>query len=192
MRRRESCDLRSSCCYWSSEVREVKMGKMWTRKGFCFQSKNFAIDRANNKQLLANNRKWQHVYSNGRFRLREINFDQVYREYIGSCCQIFDKQVFILKNSTTVHIDCLTPDAVAQWGYGIASLQCLRGSSNMISGTFYALLAGFLGAAASLSAKLSLGADYLRDMCESGFSGWTPTHSPSATCDWVRNLSMLH
>ncbi|XP_030250993.1 transmembrane protein 42-like [Sparus aurata] len=55
----------------------------------------------------------------------------------------------------------------------------------MISGTLYALLAGFLGAAASLSAKLSLGADYLREMCESGFSGWTPTHSASVTCDWL-------
>ncbi|XP_022071601.1 transmembrane protein 42-like [Acanthochromis polyacanthus] len=51
----------------------------------------------------------------------------------------------------------------------------------MFSGTFYALLAGFLGAAASLSAKLSLGADYLREMCESGLSGWT---GPSC-CDWL-------
>uniref|UniRef100_A0A3P8S857 Transmembrane protein 42a n=1 Tax=Amphiprion percula TaxID=161767 RepID=A0A3P8S857_AMPPE len=52
----------------------------------------------------------------------------------------------------------------------------------MFSGTFYALLAGFLGAAASLSAKLSLGADYLREMCESGLSlGRT---GPSA-CDWL-------
>ncbi|XP_044065354.1 transmembrane protein 42a isoform X3 [Siniperca chuatsi] len=55
----------------------------------------------------------------------------------------------------------------------------------MISGSFYASLAGFLGAAASLSAKLSLGADYLRDMCESGLSGWAETHGGTAACDWA-------
>ncbi|XP_047454565.1 transmembrane protein 42a [Mugil cephalus] len=55
----------------------------------------------------------------------------------------------------------------------------------MVSGSFYALIAGFLGAAASLSAKLSLGADYLREMCESGLSGWTETHRGSPTCDWL-------
>ncbi|XP_044065353.1 transmembrane protein 42a isoform X2 [Siniperca chuatsi] len=55
----------------------------------------------------------------------------------------------------------------------------------MISGSFYASLAGFLGAAASLSAKLSLGADYLRDMCESGLSGWAETHGGTAACDWL-------
>ncbi|XP_041799206.1 transmembrane protein 42a [Chelmon rostratus] len=55
----------------------------------------------------------------------------------------------------------------------------------MISGSFYALVAGFLGAAASLSAKLSLGADYLRDLCESGLSGWTEAHGGSGACDWL-------
>ncbi|XP_037533115.1 transmembrane protein 42-like [Nematolebias whitei] len=54
----------------------------------------------------------------------------------------------------------------------------------MASGSVYALLAGFLGAAASLSAKLSIGADYLRGMCESGLSGWAPTEA-SALCDWL-------
>ncbi|XP_034384442.1 transmembrane protein 42-like [Cyclopterus lumpus] len=48
----------------------------------------------------------------------------------------------------------------------------------MISGSVCALLAGSLGAAASLSAKLSLGADYLRDMCESRLSG-------ASACDWL-------
>ncbi|KAM7420143.1 hypothetical protein PAMA_014722 [Pampus argenteus] len=48
----------------------------------------------------------------------------------------------------------------------------------MISGSFYALLAGFLGAAASLSAKLSLGADYLKDMCEAGLR-------ETSACDWL-------
>lgn len=55
--------------------------------------------------------------------------------------------------------------------------------SDMISGTFYALLAGFWGAAASLCAKLSLGADYLRDMCETGLVGWSTDEGPA--CDWV-------
>ncbi|XP_075896819.1 transmembrane protein 42-like [Nelusetta ayraudi] len=55
----------------------------------------------------------------------------------------------------------------------------------MISGPVYALLAGFLGAAASLSAKLSLGADYLRDMCEAAVSGWSQTPGDPAACDWL-------
>lgn len=53
----------------------------------------------------------------------------------------------------------------------------------MVSGTFYALLAGFWGAAASLCAKLTLGTDYLRDMCQSGLTGWST--EGSAACDWV-------
>ncbi|XP_059194800.1 transmembrane protein 42a [Centropristis striata] len=55
----------------------------------------------------------------------------------------------------------------------------------MIQGPVYALLAGVLGAAASLSAKLSFGADYLREMCESGLSDWTTTHDWTTTCDWL-------
>lgn len=67
-----------------------------------------------------------------------------------------------------------------------------------MSGSVFALLAGFLGALASLSAKLSMGTDYLRDMCVSGLSGWTHTHGDThshgethtlggtALCDWVR------
>ncbi|RVE67120.1 hypothetical protein OJAV_G00114880 [Oryzias javanicus] len=42
----------------------------------------------------------------------------------------------------------------------------------MFPGVFYALLAGFLGAVASSSAKLSLGADYLKGVCESGLRTW--------------------
>ncbi|XP_054478078.1 transmembrane protein 42-like [Anoplopoma fimbria] len=57
--------------------------------------------------------------------------------------------------------------------------------SNMISGSVCALIAGFLGAAASLSAKLSLGADYLREMCESGLKVWTQTHGGTSACDWL-------
>ncbi|XP_068426356.1 transmembrane protein 42-like [Clinocottus analis] len=53
-----------------------------------------------------------------------------------------------------------------------------------MSGSVCALLAGSLGAAASLSAKLSLGADYVRDMCEAGLSGGTRTRGASA-CDWL-------
>ncbi|XP_040900454.1 transmembrane protein 42-like [Toxotes jaculatrix] len=55
----------------------------------------------------------------------------------------------------------------------------------MFSGSFYALLAGFLSAAASLSAKLSLGADYLREMCESRMDRWTETDGGTTACDWL-------
>ncbi|XP_061521473.1 transmembrane protein 42-like [Phycodurus eques] len=42
----------------------------------------------------------------------------------------------------------------------------------MFPGVFYALLAGFLAAVASSSAKLSLGADYLKGVCETGLRTW--------------------
>lgn len=71
----------------------------------------------------------------------------------------------------------------------MASNTASNTASNMSSGSLYALFAGFLGAAASLSAKLSLGADYVRDMCESGLRGWTETHGGAAACDWVRRAS---
>lgn len=60
----------------------------------------------------------------------------------------------------------------------------------MISGAPYALLAGFLGALASSSAKLSFGADYLKDMCETGLrtlgakDHWTGPHE-TTPCDWL-------
>lgn len=60
----------------------------------------------------------------------------------------------------------------------------------MISGTFYALLAGFWGAAASLCAKLSLGADYLRDMCVAGLIGWST--DGGAACEWVSLTHARH
>uniref|UniRef100_A0A1A7YJV0 Transmembrane protein 42 n=1 Tax=Iconisemion striatum TaxID=60296 RepID=A0A1A7YJV0_9TELE len=52
----------------------------------------------------------------------------------------------------------------------------------MLCGSFYALLAGFLGAAASLSAKLSLGPAYLREMCDSALSGWL---GGASVCGWL-------
>lgn len=55
----------------------------------------------------------------------------------------------------------------------------------MLSGSFYALIAGFLSAVASLSAKLSLGADYLRDMCEAAMVSWTDTRGEAERCEWV-------
>lgn len=55
----------------------------------------------------------------------------------------------------------------------------------MVSGSVYALLAGFLAAAASLSAKLTVGADYLREMCESGLSRWHEAQDGPTACDWV-------
>ncbi|XP_073704033.1 transmembrane protein 42a [Garra rufa] len=60
----------------------------------------------------------------------------------------------------------------------------------MLPGVFYALMAGFLAALASSSAKLSLGADYLKDVCDTGLKIWTDgqenTDGVDATpCDWL-------
>ncbi|XP_077431715.1 transmembrane protein 42-like [Vanacampus margaritifer] len=56
----------------------------------------------------------------------------------------------------------------------------------MISGSIYALLAGCLGAAASLSAKLTLGADYLKKICEAGLSGTSrEQHDETTVCLWL-------
>lgn len=62
----------------------------------------------------------------------------------------------------------------------------------MFPGVFYALLAGFLGAVASSSAKLSLGADYLKGVCETGLKTWGGEErkfrqaDQTTACDWVR------
>uniref|UniRef100_A0A8C2PR77 Transmembrane protein 42a n=1 Tax=Cyprinus carpio TaxID=7962 RepID=A0A8C2PR77_CYPCA len=60
----------------------------------------------------------------------------------------------------------------------------------MLPGVFYALMAGFLAALASTSAKLSLGADYLKDVCETGLKVWTDRQENTdgvntTTCDWL-------
>ncbi|ROJ29355.1 Transmembrane protein 42 [Anabarilius grahami] len=60
----------------------------------------------------------------------------------------------------------------------------------MLPGVFYALMAGFLAALASSSAKLSLGADYLKDVCETGLKIWTDGEGNTAgvdttACDWL-------
>ncbi|KAL2084618.1 hypothetical protein ACEWY4_020136 [Coilia grayii] len=61
----------------------------------------------------------------------------------------------------------------------------------MFPGVVYALLAGFLGAVASSSAKLSLGADYLKGVCEMGLKTWGREDRifqldiESAPCDWL-------
>ncbi|XP_071326148.1 transmembrane protein 42-like [Trachinotus anak] len=55
----------------------------------------------------------------------------------------------------------------------------------MWSGSLYALFGGGLSALASFSAKLSLGADYLREMCESGMGSWTETPGGNTHCDWL-------
>ncbi|KAK5609984.1 hypothetical protein CRENBAI_022355 [Crenichthys baileyi] len=55
----------------------------------------------------------------------------------------------------------------------------------MDSSSVFALSAGFLAAAGSLSAKLTLGADYLREMCESGLSGRTVRLGGTTGCDWL-------
>ncbi|XP_016313744.1 transmembrane protein 42a isoform X2 [Sinocyclocheilus anshuiensis] len=60
----------------------------------------------------------------------------------------------------------------------------------MLPGVFYALMAGFLAALASSSAKLSLGAVYLKDMCETGLKIWTDGQEntdgvDTTACDWL-------
>ncbi|XP_072535957.1 transmembrane protein 42a [Salminus brasiliensis] len=62
----------------------------------------------------------------------------------------------------------------------------------MLSGSVYALLAGFLGAAASCSAKLSLGASYLTELCDRGVRRWAVPESRTLTlqidptaCEWL-------
>lgn len=77
----------------------------------------------------------------------------------------------------------------------ITRSQCWRrrcdGSAEvMFPGVLYALLAGFLGAVASSSAKLSLGTDYLKGVCETGLRTWGEQrkfaqHNDTSACDWV-------
>nr|XP_055066834.1 transmembrane protein 42a [Misgurnus anguillicaudatus] len=62
----------------------------------------------------------------------------------------------------------------------------------MLPGVFYASLAGFLAALASSSAKLSLGADYLKEVCETGLKIWTERQGSAldqgldtTICDWL-------
>ncbi|XP_015257973.1 uncharacterized protein LOC119797257 isoform X2 [Cyprinodon tularosa] len=55
-------------------------------------------------------------------------------------------------------------------------------SGGNYAGFVYALSAGFLAAAGSLSAKLSLGADHLRELCESGLSGWADSGDGPSAC----------
>ncbi|XP_007235821.2 transmembrane protein 42-like [Astyanax mexicanus] len=60
----------------------------------------------------------------------------------------------------------------------------------MFPGVVYALLAGFLGAVASSSAKLSLGTDYLKGVCETGLRSWGEQRrfrqgNETTACDWL-------
>ncbi|KAF5905766.1 transmembrane protein 42 [Clarias magur] len=61
----------------------------------------------------------------------------------------------------------------------------------MLAGLIYALLAGLFGAVASSSAKLSLGASYLKELCETAVRQWTAEEdrlTPSVdttACEWV-------
>lgn len=61
----------------------------------------------------------------------------------------------------------------------------------MLTGLMYALLAGLFGAVASSSAKLSLGAGYLKELCDTAVRIWaaeqdsaTPAVHTTA-CEWV-------
>ncbi|XP_077576416.1 transmembrane protein 42-like [Stigmatopora nigra] len=56
----------------------------------------------------------------------------------------------------------------------------------MFSGSLYAFLAGCSGAAASFSAKLTLGADYLNEMCEASVRGTSGMQQDGPTvCYWL-------
>ncbi|XP_026875075.2 transmembrane protein 42 [Electrophorus electricus] len=60
----------------------------------------------------------------------------------------------------------------------------------MATGIIYALLAGFLGAVASSSAKLSLGASYIKGLCEAGVRRWTvegilTSEVDTTSCEWL-------
>uniref|UniRef100_A0AAY4E9W4 Transmembrane protein 42 n=1 Tax=Denticeps clupeoides TaxID=299321 RepID=A0AAY4E9W4_9TELE len=71
---------------------------------------------------------------------------------------------------SVLSVTCL---CVCSWG--LLKLARQRNVGRMLKGrpgVSYALLAGLLGAVASSSAKLSLGADYLRGACEAGLRTW--------------------
>lgn len=85
---------------------------------------------------------------------------------------------------STIAFTNLTPVSYKQRVPSLSCV-CVFFFSGMIAGTFYALLAGFWGAAASLCAKLSLGTDYLRDLCQSGLI------TDGSACEWV-SLTHTH
>ncbi|XP_027004761.1 transmembrane protein 42a [Tachysurus fulvidraco] len=60
----------------------------------------------------------------------------------------------------------------------------------MLPGLMYALLAGFCAAVASSSAKLSLGAGYLKELCDTAVRTWTEEVGvtpgvDTTACEWV-------
>lgn len=58
----------------------------------------------------------------------------------------------------------------------------------MLTGLMYALLAGLFGAFASSSAKLSLGASYLKELCDTAVGKWAAEEGSDAdttACEWV-------
>lgn len=60
----------------------------------------------------------------------------------------------------------------------------------------YALLAGFCAAVASSSAKLSLGAGYLKELCDTAVRTWTEEVGvtpgvDTTTCEWVKSLLFI-
>lgn len=62
----------------------------------------------------------------------------------------------------------------------------------MLTGLMYALLAGLFGAVASSSAKLSLGASYLKALCYTVVRQWTVEEDGltpgvhTTACEWVK------
>lgn len=68
----------------------------------------------------------------------------------------------------------------------------------MLTGLIYALLAGLFGALASSSAKLSLGASYLKELCDSAVRKWTVEEDSLTSgvditaCEWVKMPSFFY
>ncbi|XP_029958857.1 transmembrane protein 42-like [Salarias fasciatus] len=55
----------------------------------------------------------------------------------------------------------------------------------MVSGSVHALFAGLVASVSSVCAKLSVGANYITHMCESGL-GHTHTGGEASVCDWLQ------
>lgn len=67
----------------------------------------------------------------------------------------------------------------------------------MLTGVMYALLAGLFGAVASSSAKLSLGARYLKELCDTAVRKWTGEEDgftpgvDTTACEWVKRPFLI-
>ncbi|CAN9514035.1 unnamed protein product [Ophioblennius macclurei] len=55
----------------------------------------------------------------------------------------------------------------------------------MVSGSVFALFAGFMASVSSVCAKLSVGASYVTHMCESGLR-YAHSEGETSACDWLQ------